>query len=238
MPALSWTATPASHLPPLAQGQGAPHGFRDLADQARDPVEGFACPASKLEGTEEDAAALPVIERDDGAAVDHPDDEITFQVFHLKARIGSRGALGTGSDLRSGPPIGIDPLVDGLVAYPFGDGHGRIQGFKAGFHPRRQGRAGLEECRLGLTGSRSARLWAFTARYQWRPPLAATSRQIVEGAHPRLRAISERDAPHSLPIRISSRSSAESGEQAILAPPVRWSLTQPSWLDRCCGRWD
>jgi len=47
---------------------------------------------------------------------------------------------------------------------------------------------------------------ATAARYRRRPPLAATSRDTVDGALPSLRAIQRSDTPWAIPREISSRS--------------------------------
>jgi hypothetical protein len=56
-----------------------------------------------------------------------------------------------------------------------------------------------------LTAALSAR----HARYRRRPPLAATSREIVDGARPNRRAIARNDSPPTNPREISSRSTTD-----------------------------
>ena len=64
------------------------------------------------------------------------------------------------------------------------------------------------------TFSRSAKLAARAsarhARYDSRPPFRRTSREIVESARPRCRAIPRSDCPLARPIPMASRSSRES----------------------------
>ena len=137
------------------------------------------------------------------------------------------------------PALDVQRLIDRLVRHP----HLRI-GRMIVAQPGRDllGRPALAQQRLnpppepGVAGEpggsrrravRSARASPRHARYSCRCPLAATSREMVEGARPRPRAIWRSNSPARSPRLISSRSATESrsGERSLTrggSPPTAW----------------